>query len=301
MKPGRLLGIDNTILGARHNDNWDRQFLIAVSHRKGARNHGDAVLTLRADLPGSYRHFEVEPFAKRAVEAGSADEARRRCGSDTGDGAFGAVKVPPLGGTAYSRRGTLNALPPTAVYCPSFPCHAMSQKPSARTKPAAGEGRYLTFSLGDESDGLAGAERSGDHSPLSYHAGAPDAATCKGVINLRGTVIAVLDLRAKFQLTPKDYGERTCIIVVQVAAPSGDSTLMGAVVDAVEEVVQLGATDIEATPDFGGAPETQYFGLGHDPRRRQNPARTSRKFFRGQDPIAAAHCKAGSSLQPEKA
>ena len=49
----------------------------------------------------------------------------------------------------------------------------------------------------------------------------------KGVINLRGTVIAVLDLRAKFQLTPKAYGERTCIIVVQVTAPSGGSTLMG--------------------------------------------------------------------------
>ena len=85
----------------------------------------------------------------------------------------------------------------------------------------------------------------------------------KGVINLRGTVIAVLDLRAKFQLPAKDYGERSCIIVVQVAAPSGGNTLMGAIVDAVEEVVQLTADDIEATPDFGGAPETQYIlGLG---------------------------------------
>ena len=80
----------------------------------------------------------------------------------------------------------------------------------------------------------------------------------KGVINLRGTVIAVLDLRAKFQLTPKAHGDRTCIIVVQVTTPSGGSTLIGAVVDAVEEVVQLGAADIETTPDFGGAPETQY-------------------------------------------
>ena len=80
----------------------------------------------------------------------------------------------------------------------------------------------------------------------------------KGVINLRGTVIAVLDLRAKFQLAAKDYSERSCIIVAQVAAPSGGNTLMGAIVDAVEEVVQLTADDIEATPDFGGAPETQY-------------------------------------------
>ena len=123
----------------------------------------------------------------------------------------------------------------------------------------------------------------------------------KGVINLRGTVIAVLDLRAKFQLTPKDYGERTCIIVVQVAAPSGDSTLMGAVVDAVEEVVQLGAADIEATPDFGGAPETQYIlGLGHDPRRRQNPAQHREDFFGGRDPIAAASLKRNHPFNPKK-
>jgi len=134
----------------------------------------------------------------------------------------------------------------------------MSQKPSARTQPAAGEGRYLTFSLGDESYGLPvlNVREIIRLCPITPVPRMPP--HVKGVINLRGTVIAVLDLRAKFQLTPKAYGERTCIIVVQVAGPSGGSTLMGAVVDAVEEVVQLGAADIEATPDFGGAPETQY-------------------------------------------
>ena len=194
-------------------------------------------------------------------------------------------------GRPYSRRGHIgpNALPPTAVYCPSFPCHAMSQKPSARTQPAAGEGRYLTFSLGDESYGLPvlNVREIIRLCPITPVPRMPP--HVKGVINLRGTVIAVLDLRAKFQLTPKDYGERTCIIVVQVASPSGDSTLMGAVVDAVEEVVQLGAADIEATPDFGGAPETQYIlGLATHPRRRQNPAQHREDFFRGRDPIAAA-------------
>ena len=72
----------------------------------------------------------------------------------------------------------------------------------------------------------------------------------KGVINLRGTVIAVLDLRAKFQFAAKDYRVRSCIIVVQVAAPSGGNTLMGAIVDAVEEVVQLTADDSEEGRDF---------------------------------------------------
>lgn len=134
----------------------------------------------------------------------------------------------------------------------------MTRNPPSRIQPAAGEGRYLTFTLGDESYGLP-VLNVREIIRLCPITPVPRMPThVKGVINLRGTVIAVLDLRAKFQLAAKSYGERTCIIVVQVAAPSGGSTLMGAVVDAVEEVVQLTADEIEATPDFGGAPETQY-------------------------------------------
>ena len=134
----------------------------------------------------------------------------------------------------------------------------MSQKPSPLTPPAAGEGRYLTFTLGDKSYGfpVLNVREIIRLCPITPVPRMP--AHVKGVINLRGTVIAVLDLRAKFQLAAKDYSERSCIIVAQVAAPSGGNTLMGAIVDAVEEVVQLTADDIEATPDFGGAPETQY-------------------------------------------
>jgi purine-binding chemotaxis protein CheW len=80
----------------------------------------------------------------------------------------------------------------------------------------------------------------------------------KGVINLRGKVIPILDLRAKFQLSTDDYGERACIIVVQAGTAPGTLTLMGAIVDAVEEVVQLTETELEPTPDFGGSPDTGY-------------------------------------------
>jgi purine-binding chemotaxis protein CheW len=134
----------------------------------------------------------------------------------------------------------------------------MSHKSSPRTQPAAGEGRYLTFTLGDESYGIPvlNVREIIRLCPITPIPRMPP--HIKGVINLRGTVIAVLDLRGKFQLTAKSYGERTCIIVVQLAAPTGGSTLMGAIVDAVEEVVKLTAADIEVTPDFGGAPETQY-------------------------------------------
>ena len=79
----------------------------------------------------------------------------------------------------------------------------MSQKPSARTQPAAGEGRYLTFSLGDESYGLPvlNVREIIRLCPITPVPRMPP--HVKGVINLRGTVIAVLDLRAKFQLHPQ--------------------------------------------------------------------------------------------------
>jgi purine-binding chemotaxis protein CheW len=178
----------------------------------------------------------------------------------------------------------------------------MSQRPSGRTQPAAGEGRFLTFSLGDESYGLP-VLNVREIIRLCHITPVPRMpAHVKGVINLRGTVIAVLDLRAKFQLTPKDYGERTCIIVVQVVSPSGDSTLMGAVVDAVEEVVQLGAADIEATPDFGGAPETQYIlGLATIQGGVKILLNIEKIFLEDGTLSLPSVPKAESSIQPEKA
>jgi len=80
----------------------------------------------------------------------------------------------------------------------------------------------------------------------------------KGVLNLRGKIIPVLDLRVKFQLANTANTDLTCIIVVQTTLADRTSTLMGLVVDAVEEVVNLTAADIEPTPDFGGAVEADY-------------------------------------------
>ncbi len=100
----------------------------------------------------------------------------------------------------------------------------------------------MTFTLGGESYGLPvlSVREIIRLCPITPVPRMP--AHIKGVINLRGKVIAVFDLRAKFQLATTSYGERACIIVVQVAAPSGGNTLMGAIVDAVEEVVQLTAS-----------------------------------------------------------
>jgi purine-binding chemotaxis protein CheW len=77
----------------------------------------------------------------------------------------------------------------------------------------------------------------------------------KGVINLRGRVIPVLDLRVKFGLRA-ELAQRTCIVVAQVNLASGQTAPMGFVVDRVEEVVTIAAGEIEPTPDFGGTVAT---------------------------------------------
>lgn len=123
---------------------------------------------------------------------------------------------------------------------------------------AAKPGRFLTFKLGRESYGfpVLGVREIILMCPITPVPQMPD--YIKGVINLRGKVIPILDLRAKFQLTSETCGERACIIVVQVGAPPAPVLLMGAIVDAVEEVVKLGEAELEPTPDFGGSPNTDY-------------------------------------------
>lgn len=79
----------------------------------------------------------------------------------------------------------------------------------------------------------------------------------KGVINLRGRVIPVVDLRVKFGLKG-EFTERTCIVVVQVEVSSAKAMQMGLVVDSVEEVLNVTADMIEPTPEFGTIIDTSY-------------------------------------------
>ncbi len=80
----------------------------------------------------------------------------------------------------------------------------------------------------------------------------------RGVINLRGKIIPVLDLRLRFGLPKTETTERTCIIVVQVKLLSGTTTQTGLIVDAVEEVTNIAPSEIEETPDFGASVNTRY-------------------------------------------
>ena len=85
----------------------------------------------------------------------------------------------------------------------------------------------------------------------------------RGVINLRGKVIPVIDLRLKFGMASKDDTERTCIIVVQIQSPAGRMT-MGIIVDEVSEVVYIDGAQIEDAPFFGAEINTDFIlGIGN--------------------------------------
>lgn len=111
-------------------------------------------------------------------------------------------------------------------------------------------GKYLTVVLGREAYGIA-VLKVREIIRLQKITPVPQTpAYIMGVINLRGHVIPVVDLRVKFGL-PAELDGRTCIVVVQVALAAEPIVQMGLVVDSVEEVLTLDEGGIEPTPDFG--------------------------------------------------
>jgi purine-binding chemotaxis protein CheW len=119
-------------------------------------------------------------------------------------------------------------------------------------------GKYLTFSLAEEYYGLA-VLKVREIIKLVAITGVPQMpAHVKGVVNLRGKIIPVVDLRVKLGMNEAIRTERTCIIVVQVSVAVQAAKALGLVVDSVEEVLNLAPADIEETPDFGTAVDTSY-------------------------------------------
>ncbi|MBI4658180.1 MAG: purine-binding chemotaxis protein CheW [Verrucomicrobia bacterium] len=129
---------------------------------------------------------------------------------------------------------------------------------SAATLAKAGTGKYLTFSIGQESYGIEILKvREIIRLPeITLVPQMPD--YVKGVINLRGKVIPVIDLRVKFQFPKAEFNERTCLIVVSVKLAAIENALVGLIVDVVEEVININAQDIEPAPDFGTKLDTEY-------------------------------------------
>lgn len=119
------------------------------------------------------------------------------------------------------------------------------------------EGKYLTFALADEEYGIGilKVKEIIGMMPITTVPRTPE--FVNGVINLRGKVIPVVDLRLKFGMEEIDYTERTCIIVVEIEGVSG-TVLMGVVVDSVSEVLNIKGDEIEDTPSFGTGLDTEY-------------------------------------------
>jgi purine-binding chemotaxis protein CheW len=122
---------------------------------------------------------------------------------------------------------------------------------------ASKEGKYLTFTLDREEYGIGILKIKEIIGMMPVTAVPQTPEYVKGVINLRGKVIPVVDLRLRFGMESMEYNERTCIIVVEIKGQSGN-VLIGTVVDSVSEVLNIKGTDIEDTPTFGSKLNTDY-------------------------------------------
>ena len=118
-------------------------------------------------------------------------------------------------------------------------------------------GKYLTFSLDKEEYGIAllKVKEIIGMMPITSVPQTPE--YVKGVINLRGKVIPVSDLRLRFGMAVAQYTDRTCIIVVEIQG-EGATIQVGIVVDAVSEVINIMAEDVEEAPSFSTTVETDY-------------------------------------------
>jgi purine-binding chemotaxis protein CheW len=118
-------------------------------------------------------------------------------------------------------------------------------------------GKYLTFTLYSESYGID-VLKVREIIRLANITAVPQMPPyIRGVINLRGKIIPVFDLRLRFGFPEAGSTNLTCIVVVQVELADGRATQMGLVVDGVEEVITIAAADIEEPPDFGAQVSTK--------------------------------------------
>ncbi|RZL03061.1 MAG: purine-binding chemotaxis protein CheW [Rubrivivax sp.] len=140
--------------------------------------------------------------------------------------------------------------------------NSVSANPAARlahTEPA----QYLTFMLAGETFalGILAVKEIIEYHSLTVVPMMPDCV--RGVINLRGAVVPVMDLLARFGRPSSEVTKRTCVVIVEVQTAEQESQVVGVVVDAVNEVLDIGPTDIEPAPAFGARIRTDFIqGMG---------------------------------------
>ena len=122
---------------------------------------------------------------------------------------------------------------------------------SSQTVTAADSSQYLTFLLGAEEYGLEimKVQEIKSYSPITPVPNTPRA--IKGVMNLRGRIIPVVDLRLKFGMTETEYNRFAVVIVVMISGK-----VVGLLADGVADVLTIAKTDLQAAPDFGAPIET---------------------------------------------
>jgi purine-binding chemotaxis protein CheW len=129
-------------------------------------------------------------------------------------------------------------------------------------KKTTDRAQYLGFCIAEEEYAIAilRVKEILEYDTITKVPGAPP--SVRGVINLRGSVLPVVDLALKFGLPPSPITKHTCIVVVEVD-PDGERTVMGVMADAVSQVLDLGDEDIEPTPAFGTrVPMDHLLGMG---------------------------------------
>ena len=125
------------------------------------------------------------------------------------------------------------------------------------------QGKYLTFCLARETYGLGILKVQEIIKLMEITAIPKTPEFVRGVINLRGRIIPVLDLRLKFEMDSTPDTEKTCIIVVQVETGENTNVVIGIIVDEVSEVMDISADQIEPPPEFGSDIKTDFIlGMG---------------------------------------
>lgn len=122
--------------------------------------------------------------------------------------------------------------------------------------------QYLTFKLEDEvyAVDVAKVREILDFPPITKVPRTPE--FMRGVINLRGSVVPVVDMRLKFGMTRTEKSVNTCIVVVEVQL-EGESTIIGALADSVQEVIEMEPSQIEPPPKIGSRLRVEFLkGMG---------------------------------------
>ena len=118
--------------------------------------------------------------------------------------------------------------------------------------------QFLSFTLGDEEYGvdILRVQEIRSWEPVSRIPNVP--AYEKGVVNLRGAIVPIVDLRERFGLGHLEYTPLTVVVVLQTQSEAGQARIMGVVVDSVSDVVDIDQKTIQDAPDFGSKVSTEY-------------------------------------------